>query len=146
MRSMLRLVSNDPPYRNSPANHSASKPGNGHQAASTVLVVEDEILIRMPVADFLRESGYRVIEAADAAEAQTVIQAGEPIEAVFSDINLPGEMSGVDLAKWIKQKYPDVIVILTSGVTVADYRQAFFLPKPYTFEVLAAHLKKLLGS
>jgi DNA-binding NtrC family response regulator len=143
---MLRLVSNDPPRTSLPTNHSASKPGNGHKEASTVLVVEDEILVRMPVAEFLRDSGYRVIEASGATEAQMVIQSGEPVEVVFSDINLLGEMNGIDLAKWIKRKYPDVIMILTSGVTTVDSREAFFLPKPYTFEALAGHLKKLLGS
>ncbi len=82
MNALLRLVSAGPPRR---AGHIASKatteqPGNGHQRPSTILVVEDEILIRMPVADYLRDCGYRVLEASDAVEAQALLRAGEPIE------------------------------------------------------------------
>jgi DNA-binding NtrC family response regulator len=145
MRALLHLVSNDPSQKGGPSGNRSTKPTNGHKRSSTLLVVEDEILVRLPVADYLRDSGYRVIEASNASEAQAVLQAGEPVELVFSDINMPG-MDGVALAKWVRREYPGVPVILTSGVSTADYRDAFFLPKPYSYETLIVHLKKLLGS
>ena len=73
-----------------------------------------------------------------------MLRAGQSVEFVFSDINMPG-MDGVALAKWVRQEYPDMPIILTSGVTTADARNGFFLPKPYTFDTLVAHLKRFPG-
>jgi DNA-binding NtrC family response regulator len=148
MRASLRLVPTDTPYSGGPAGGpgSAPKSGNGKKLASTVLVVEDEILVRMPTAEYLRDSGYRVIEASNAADAQAVFEAGEPIEIVFTDINMPGAMNGVALAEWVLKEHPDVWVILTSAVPPAQGLNGMsFLPKPYAFETLLAQLKRLLG-
>lgn len=83
----------------------------------TVLVVEDEVLVRMVIADYLRECGYRVYEAVNAAEALAVLQSPEvSVDIVFSDVQMPGEMDGFGLARWIRANKPDVQVILTSGV------------------------------
>jgi DNA-binding NtrC family response regulator len=148
MRPLLRLVPIDSP--NIPGSSAASafpKSTNGHKPKSLVLMVEDDILVRMPVAGYLRENGYDVIEAANASEAQAVLQSGQPIEIVFSDINMPGNMDGVALSKWLLGKYPDMKIILTSGVAVpkSESTNVFFLPKPYDLETLAGHLKKMLG-
>lgn len=80
-----------------------------------MLVVEDEILVRMVIADYLRECGYRVIEAGNAAEALTVLQSSEPVDVVFSDVQMPGEMDGFGLARWVRQNRPGLAVLLTSG-------------------------------
>jgi DNA-binding NtrC family response regulator len=154
MNALLRLVPAAPPRRPGRFTNARTteEPGNGHQRPSTVLVVEDEILIRMPVADYLRDCGYRVLEASNASEAQAMFKAGEPIEIVFSDVNMPGEMNGFGLAQWVRQEYPDVRIILTSGIanTARNAEQVCgdgpFLEKPYSYEKLAAHIKRLLGS
>ncbi len=119
---------------------------NGAFRKSTILVVEDDILIRMAAADHLRDAGHRVLEAADAEEARTLLRASEPIEVVFSDINMPG-MDGIRLALWIAKEFPDVKVVLTSG----DLRNAaaagavtHFLAKPYDLETLSRLIKQLL--
>jgi DNA-binding NtrC family response regulator len=148
MRPLLRLVPVDPPHSGGPgAAGPGAKPTNGNRATPTVLVVEDEILVRMPLAEFLRDCGYRVIEAANAADAQAVFKAGQPIEAVFSDVHMPGAMNGVGLAEWVQREYPGVQIILSSGVdaTAAGRKGILFLPKPFSFEALARHLKRLLG-
>lgn len=63
--------------------------------AQTVLVVEDEVLVRLVIADYLRECGYRVHEAANAAEAVTVLESGTvSVNIVFSDVQMPGDMDG----------------------------------------------------
>ncbi|GAB2178682.1 response regulator [Dongia sp. agr-C8] len=121
-------------------------PKNGASRKSTVLVVEDDILIRMAAADHLRDSGYRVLEAADAEEARTLLRASEPIEVVFSDINMPG-MDGIKLALWIAKEFPDVKVVLTSGDprnAAAARAVTHFLEKPYDLDMLGRLMKQLL--
>jgi CheY-like chemotaxis protein len=129
-----------------------TKSGNGPSRPPTVLVVEDEILIRMAVADYLRDCGYRVLEASSAAEAVAIFKAGEPVELVFSDVNMPGDMNGFALATWVREQHPDVKVILTSGVanTACNAQDVCangpVLAKPYVYETLAAHIRRLLSS
>jgi len=121
-------------------------PKNGAHRVATILVVEDDILTRMAACDHLREAGHRVLEAADAEEARTLLRASEPIEVVFSDINMPG-MDGVALAVWIGKEFPDVKVVLTSGDpgnAVAAQVAAYFLAKPYDLETLGRLIKQLL--
>ena len=102
-----------------------------------ILIVEDEVLVRMAVAEFLRSCGYRVVEAGDAGEALVVLEAKTPIELVFTDIQLPGDMDGFGLAQWVRQHRPGVRVILTSGHENAAKRanevclDGPVLPKPY---------------
>jgi CheY-like chemotaxis protein len=84
--------------------------------AETILVVEDQVLIRLEVADYLRECGYRVLEAADASEAIAVMQTDRRIDLVFSDVQMPGPMDGFGLSQWVRTNQPVIKVILTSGV------------------------------
>jgi CheY-like chemotaxis protein len=86
------------------------------RAAETILIVEDEILIRFDVADYLRSCGYQVIEAANASEALAFLQSGNRVDLVFSDVQLPGSMDGFALARWVRAHQPEIKVILTSGV------------------------------
>ena len=125
--------------------------GNGHPAQSTILVVEDEVLLRLAISDFLRECGYRVLEAVRAEEAQTIFRVGEPIELLFSDIDLGSGMNGIMLATWVRQNYPTVRIVLASGVASAaqeavDLCDAPLLAKPYSYSVLADHIKRLLAT
>src|SRR6516164_6236020 len=106
---------------------------NARQAV--VLVVEDEILIRAAVAEYLRISGYTVVEAADATEAIAVFVSGEPIDVVICDVNMPGTMDGLGLARWIKRHHRTLPVLLTSGRRIAlsanKIPADFFIAKPY---------------
>jgi CheY-like chemotaxis protein len=113
-------------------------------------VVEDEVLTRLAIADFLRQNGFRVLEASNAEEAQAVLRAGEPVELVFTDVSMPGRMNGFELAHWIHRSYPDVRVLLTSGAenlsAKAGYGQTEgpLLSKPYVFEAVLVQIKRLL--
>lgn len=80
-----------------------------------VLVVDDEPLIRLNAADMLTDAGWTAIEAADAAEALEVLAAHPEIDVLFTDITMPGEMDGLDLARRVHQMRPDVQLIITSG-------------------------------
>lgn len=122
------------------------RPKNGACGLSTILVVEDDILTRLAAADHLRAGGYRVLEAADAEEARALLRAAEPIEIVFSDVNMPG-MDGIRLAHWIAAEFPDVKVVLTSGdLTNAPAARliAHYLEKPYDLDALDRLIKRLL--
>jgi CheY-like chemotaxis protein len=146
MRGPAGLMSSERQSVPSATTGGVLRPKNGHQRASTILVVEDEILARMAAADCLRDCGYRVLEAADADEARILLRASEPIEVVFSDITMPG-MNGLALAAWIAKEFPDVKIVLTSGDSAnAPAARAFaiFVPKPYDFGTLARVMKQLV--
>ncbi len=83
----------------------------------TVLVVEDQVLIRMGIAEFLRSCGFQVVEAGSAEEAIQVLRNEEPIHVVFTDVCMPGSLDGFGLAQWVRRERPGVKVILASGVT-----------------------------
>jgi CheY-like chemotaxis protein len=128
-----------------------SRSGNGHPTPSTILVVEDEVLIRLSVSDFLRECGYRVLEAVQGEEAQAIFRSGEPVELLFSDVDLGRGMNGLMLAAWVRQNYPTVRIVLASGVAsmakeAADICDAPLLAKPYSYEMLGDHIKRLLAA
>ncbi|MGE0717718.1 MAG: response regulator [Alphaproteobacteria bacterium] len=153
MGVVVRLNPADRPRQGGPIidRRTAGKPGNGAEHPTTILVAEDEVLIRMAVADYLRECGYRVLEVSNSAEAQAVFHAGEPVEIVISDVNMPGAMNGFGLASWIRREFPDVKVILTSGAA-GMAKQAEdacedgpFLAKPYSYDLLLAHIRRLLA-
>jgi two-component system, response regulator PdtaR len=112
-----------------------------------VLIVEDDIVIRSPLAEYLRAAGYSIVQAANAAEAVALFAAGVPIDVVFSDIRMPGSMDGLGLARWIRQHHPEVRVALTSGNgngARAARVAKFYLPKPYQAAEVAARIGQLL--
>jgi DNA-binding response OmpR family regulator len=113
----------------------------------TILLVEDEPLVRIGLAEFLRESGYRVFEANDAPEALSILAAGPPIDLVISDIRLPGEMDGFALGHRIKAKWPEIEFIATSGVVRSIRGEEVggpILLKPYTRQDLLKRVEAAL--
>lgn len=116
----------------------------------TVLVVEDEILIRLVIADYLRECGYRVHEAVNAEEAVAILQSPEvSVDVVFSDVEMPGSMDGFGLARWIRANKPGTQVILTSGAErSADIAATLceagpLMEKPYPSQDVVDRIKQL---
>jgi CheY-like chemotaxis protein len=116
----------------------------------TVLVVEDEVLIRLVIAEYLRECGYRVHEAVNAEEAILILQAPEvSIDIVFSDVEMPGEMDGFGLARWVRANLPEIQVILTSGAErSADIAGTLceagpLMKKPYHTQAVVDRIKEL---
>ncbi len=129
----------------------SEKTGNGHSASSTILIVEDEVLVRLAVAGFLRRRGYRVLEAKTAEEAQAVLRAGELVEILFCDIDLGPGLNGFDLARWTRENFRDIRILLTSGVhktsqLSADLCDGPLLVKPYGYDALAEQIGALLGA
>ena len=81
-------------------------------ARYVVLIVEDDFLIRWPTAEYLRDSGYRVIEAGTAGEAMVVFSSGTRVDLVFSDINLAPQVTGYAFARWLGDHHPHVPMLL----------------------------------
>jgi CheY-like chemotaxis protein len=80
-----------------------------------VLVVEDETLMRMFMADFLDEAGFKVFEAVTADEALTVLQARPDVQVVVTDIEMPGTMNDLELTRVVRKRWPGVGVVISSG-------------------------------
>jgi CheY-like chemotaxis protein len=117
--------------------------GPAEAAQRVVLVVEDEVVLRMAVSAHLRDAGFVVIEAVDAEEAIELLRANHRIQLVFSDITMPGTMDGDQLADWISDRYPEIRILLTSGITQRG--QQPFIAKPYSFLQLQRRIEQMLG-
>ena len=115
--------------------------------SETILFVEDEALVRMDMAEFLRECGYRVYEAATAKEATESLQAKFVVDLVFTDINLPDDMNGLELGEWTLRERPGVKVLVTTGdASRTDIPQTvgLVLAKPYTSRDLLDRVRQAL--
>lgn len=115
-----------------------------------VLVVEDEERVRRLAARYLRDLGYQVLEVECADRAVELLAEGERIGILFSDIFMPGEMDGLDLAHWVRRERPEIAVLLTSGFTelnksqpTRDLQGLPLLSKPYSREQLMEAIEAL---
>jgi CheY-like chemotaxis protein len=117
------------------------------KSKTVVLVVEDDILIRMNAADTVRDFGFEVVEAADADEAIKVLEDNPDISVVFTDIQMPGSMDGLRLAAVIRNRWPPVALLVTSGQISPHGGDlpagVSFLHKPYRPHQLKSHLDTL---
>ena len=120
--------------------------------AFTILVVEDELMVRLPIAEYLRDCGYHVLEACNAAEAIAAVDAAGPVSVVFSDVRMPGKMNGLDLARWFQAHHPRVPVLLTSGyipnlnVRTDNLYGSKLIEKPYSQAQVAGRIEALLAT
>ena len=125
---------------------SAAKGGN---SGAAVLLVEDEADVRSIAAAFLRSLGYDVVAVANADEALAVLDNGQPISLLFSDVMLGSGMSGIELALAARELQPSLCVLLTSGYRPVSTRLAGvefeLLAKPYRREQLGEAVQRALG-
>jgi CheY-like chemotaxis protein len=113
-----------------------------------ILVVEDELLIRVLLGDALRDEGYDVIEAVSADEALGILMAGVPVDLILSDVQMPGSLDGLDLLGVIRRRFGSLPVVLTSGHLEPEAAlkkgATHFVRKPYrvttVLELVAAEL------
>lgn len=108
----------------------------GGATPSTIVIVEPDIMVRMVIASYLRDCGYRVLEGITAADVMTLLRSGQKIDVVFSEVRLRGKTDGFGLARWVRAHYPEVDVILTAGVARAADKASDLcddgpLEKPY---------------
>jgi CheY-like chemotaxis protein len=105
------------------------------RSVGRVLVVDDEAFVRMLVADVLDEAGYDVLEAHDAQAALTTLKDSPDVRVLFTDINMPPGMNGLDLAEQVHRRWPGIGLVISSGYERPSddqiARGAIFVPKPF---------------
>ena len=117
--------------------------------AATVLVVEDEGLVRVDAAETLRDAGFTVLEAANAEQALAVVVRGTDLDVLFTDINMPGRMDGLELARRVSRLRPNIHLLLTSGKARPARGQipaaGAFIPKPYSPTAMTDAVSRMLA-
>ena len=112
-----------------------------------VLIVEDEFLLRMDAVDMIAAAGFEAVEAANADQAIKILEARRDITVVFTDIQMPGSMDGLKLARAVRGRWPPIKIVATSGrlnVGEMDLPEGGrFLPKPYSHAEVARLLREL---
>jgi len=122
------------------------------RGTAVVLVVEDELPIRMVIADVLSDLGYTVLEAGDGGSALKILEAGTLIDLLITDVGLPGGTNGRQLADTARQRRPDLKVLFITGYAEsAAVRNGLIeegmqvMTKPFALEALAAKIQGILG-
>ena len=80
-----------------------------------IVVVDDDVFERMGASDMFSDAGYRVLEAGNADEALQIFETNADIKLLFTDVSMPGSMSGSDLARYVAERWPSIGIIITSG-------------------------------
>jgi len=113
-------------------------------ARARVLLVEDEVLIRLVTAEMLRDEGFEVFEAQHGDEACALLDDADDFDVLFTDVRMPGTLDGIDVALHARRRHPAIPVVVVSGYAVQLVRRlsmlipaAVFISKPYSLvEVL----------
>ena len=127
----------------------SNKPG----MVETVLVLDDDVLIRMPICQYLRDCSYRVLEAASADEAATILQKQDiHVNVLLTDIEMPGAMNGFEFAKWARSVRPELNIVLAGTPERAAHaagelcEHGPILMKPYDHKIVLDRIKRLLAA
>jgi CheY-like chemotaxis protein len=117
---------------------------------AVILIVEDELLIRMNALEMIEEAGFEVAEAASANEAIAILEGRLDITVVFTDIQMPGSMDGLKLAAAVRDRWPPIMIVATSGhvkLGAGDLPEGGrFLPKPYSPAEITKMLRELIAA
>jgi len=115
-----------------------------------VLIVEDELLVRMDAVEVIEADGFEVIEAKNADDAIAILEQRNDIGLIFTDIDMPGSMDGLKLAHFVKDRWPPIKIIATSGhtkITAKDLPEGGrFMPKPYNATEIADAIHELISA
>jgi CheY-like chemotaxis protein len=114
-----------------------------------VLIVEDEPLVRLLAVDFIEDAGFDVIEATSAAEAIEILERRLDIRIVFTDVDMPGGIDGMKLAAAVRDRWPPIEIIITSGkhrpLAQDMPARGVFFPKPYSWEEVTDMMHRFAG-
>src|SRR5882757_7751031 len=116
---------------------------------AVVLVVEDEMLLRMRAVDIVEDAGYICVEAVDADEAVAILESRSDIALLFTDIQMPGSMDGLGLAHSVHDRWPPIKIILVSGqlklASIDIPANSRFFGKPLEAKVMIAQIQSMIG-
>jgi CheY-like chemotaxis protein len=119
-----------------------------HSIPAVVLVVEDELLLRMRAVDMVEDAGFTSVEAVDADEAVGILESRSDISLLFTDIQMPGSMDGLKLAHAVHQRWPSIKIILVSGqLELPDLDiplDSRFFGKPLEGKVMIAQMRSMI--
>ena len=117
-------------------------------AGITVLVVEDEALIRMSIVARLEAEGFDVLEAVNADQAIAILERKPDIRMLFTDVDMPGSMDGLKLSAFVRDRWPPVKIIVTSGKVAIENSAlpegSIFISKPYHEDRIVASIRTML--
>src|SRR3954462_2156972 len=115
----------------------------------TVLIVEDEMLLRMRAVDIVEDAGFTPLEAVNADDALALLESRSDIELLFTDIQMPGSINGLKLAHAVHERWPSIKIILGSGqVTPGESERPVdsrFFGKPLEMQEMIAELQEMIG-
>lgn len=115
---------------------------------AVVLIVEDDPLLRELAVEVVEEAGFVALEAGDADEAVALLEARSDIAVLFTDINMPGSMDGLTLARTVRDRWPPIKILIASGLVRLKRSDlpssSVFLEKPYRGEAVIAQLRSLI--
>jgi CheY-like chemotaxis protein len=115
-----------------------------------ILIVEDDFFLRIHAAEMIQDAGFDIVEAGNADEAIAILEARPDIHVVFTDIQMPGSMDGLKLARFVRGRWPPIKILVTSGNFAGRDgdlpEDGILLSKPYTFDRIAATLRELVGA
>lgn len=116
---------------------------------AVVLIVEDEMLLRMRAVDMVEDAGYTSVEAVDADEALKILETRSDIALLFTDIQMPGSMDGLSLAHAVHERWPPIKIILVSGQlklpNIEIPAKSRFFGKPLEARQMIAEMQSMLG-
>jgi CheY-like chemotaxis protein len=116
---------------------------------AVILVVEDEMLLRMRAVDMVEDAGYTSVEAVDADEAVAILESRSDIALLLTDIQMPGSMDGLELAHTVHERWPPIRIILVSGqlklANIDIPANSLFFGKPIAAAEMIAQMQKMIG-
>ena len=116
---------------------------------AVVLVVEDEMLLRLRAVDMVEDAGFTSVEAVDADEAVAILESRSDIALLFTDIQMPGSMDGLKLAHAVYERWPPIKIILVSGqlklASIDLPADSRFFGKPLEAKVMIAQMQSMIG-
>ena len=116
---------------------------------TVVLVVEDEMLLRMRAVDMVEDAGFTPVEAVDADEAVAILESRSDIALLFTDIQMPGSMDGLKLAHAVHERWPPIRIILVSGqlklANIDIPAESRFFGKPLVAKEMIAEMQNMIG-
>ena len=121
-------------------------------APPVILILEPDVVMRMALAGYLRECGYKVIEAGDGDDVCRLMETDISVDLVLADVAAPGQRAGFVLARWLRQQRPSLKILLTSGVRRSAQQAATLceegplLTKPYDHADLERRIRILLAA
>jgi two-component system, response regulator PdtaR len=124
--------------------------GPASRSTPVVLIVEDDLLLRMLAVEVVEEAGFIALEAADAEEAVALLESRLDISVLFTDVNMPGSMDGLKLAHAVRDRWPPIKILLVSGHVRLQPSElpsnSCFVGKPYRAAAMVEQLRSIVSS